>query len=221
MVCSTCSPLSSSSQRAWSTIFMFLACVIYPNGWGSSEVLEICGTTASEYRLGECSIRWAYILAMLGIFDAAALALLAFFSLLSYLPVRLVILSVCTGLFGTSVVRFVRLCLMFLSFYLYFSHCSDVSSVHGLDCSVYSGVERLPGEQAAPAHPAVGVGCTRRRDGSLQRVLSPFPQATLNQGLPAVTSSQQPCGTGNGHSLTTHYASVLLLLFILPTKETN
>ncbi|XP_025107558.1 LOW QUALITY PROTEIN: LHFPL tetraspan subfamily member 3 protein-like [Pomacea canaliculata] len=65
------------------TIFMFLACVIYPNGWGSSEVLEICGTTASEYRLGECSIRWAYILAMLGIFDAAALALLAFFSLLS------------------------------------------------------------------------------------------------------------------------------------------
>lgn len=62
-----------------SAIFMFLACVIYPNGWGSSEVLEICGTTASEYRLGECSIRWAYILAMLGIFDAAALALLAFF----------------------------------------------------------------------------------------------------------------------------------------------
>lgn len=34
-----------------------------------------------------------------------------------YLPVRLVILSVYIGLFGTSVVRFVRLCLVFLSFY--------------------------------------------------------------------------------------------------------
>ena len=58
---------------------MFLACVIYPAGWNHFEVKTICGSEADEFRLGECSIRWAYILAILGIFDAAVLAILAFF----------------------------------------------------------------------------------------------------------------------------------------------
>lgn len=58
---------------------MFLACVIYPAGWNHFEVTRICGSDADEFRLGECSIRWAYILAILGIFDAAVLAVLAFF----------------------------------------------------------------------------------------------------------------------------------------------
>ena len=62
-----------------SAIFMFLACVIYPAGWNHFEVTRICGSDADEFRLGECSIRWAYILAILGIFDAAVLAVLAFF----------------------------------------------------------------------------------------------------------------------------------------------
>ncbi|XP_060065675.1 LHFPL tetraspan subfamily member 5 protein-like [Ylistrum balloti] len=61
-----------------SALFMFLACVIYPSGWNQAEVRTICGDTAGEYRLGECGIRWAYILAILGIFDAAFLAILAF-----------------------------------------------------------------------------------------------------------------------------------------------
>ncbi|XP_041350054.1 LHFPL tetraspan subfamily member 3 protein-like [Gigantopelta aegis] len=62
-----------------SAIFMFLACVIYPSGWNDPEVIKICGSSADEYRLGECGIRWAYILAILGILDAAILAILAFF----------------------------------------------------------------------------------------------------------------------------------------------
>ncbi|KAK0064041.1 lipoma HMGIC fusion partner-like 3 protein [Biomphalaria pfeifferi] len=60
-------------------IFMFLACVIYPAGWGQKEVYDLCGNNAGEYRIGECGVRWAYILAILGIFDAFVLALLAFF----------------------------------------------------------------------------------------------------------------------------------------------
>ena len=58
---------------------MFLACVIYPAGWKHAEVTAICGTEADEYKLGDCNIRWAYILGILGIFDAFVLALLAFF----------------------------------------------------------------------------------------------------------------------------------------------
>ncbi|XP_067683055.1 LHFPL tetraspan subfamily member 3 protein-like [Haliotis asinina] len=62
-----------------SAVFMFLACVIFPSGWDHKEVRGVCGSAADEYRLGECGIRWAYILAILGIFDAAVLAILAFF----------------------------------------------------------------------------------------------------------------------------------------------
>ena len=73
------SPLRWSPCLCVSAIFMFLACVIYPAGWNHFEVTRICGSDADEFRLGECSIRWAYILAILGIFDAAVLAVLAFF----------------------------------------------------------------------------------------------------------------------------------------------
>jgi hypothetical protein len=58
---------------------MFLACVIFPAGWNQDEVITICGSKADEYKMGDCGIRWAYILAILGIFDAAVLAILAFF----------------------------------------------------------------------------------------------------------------------------------------------
>ncbi|KAK7499618.1 hypothetical protein BaRGS_00009270 [Batillaria attramentaria] len=62
-----------------SAVFMLLACIIYPSGWNHAEVTLLCGEGAGEYKLGECGIRWAYILAILGIFDAAVLAVLAFF----------------------------------------------------------------------------------------------------------------------------------------------
>lgn len=62
-----------------SAVFMLVACIIYPSGWGHAEVLTICGSTSGEYKLGECGVRWAYILAILGIFDAGVLSILAFF----------------------------------------------------------------------------------------------------------------------------------------------
>lgn len=57
---------------------MFLACVIFPSGWDHQEVRNLCGSTADQYKLGYCGVRWGYILAILGIFDAALLAILAF-----------------------------------------------------------------------------------------------------------------------------------------------
>ena len=63
----------------FSAVFLFLACVIYPSGWDNDELQKICGPESGRYRTGACNIRWAYILAILGIFDAAILAVLAFF----------------------------------------------------------------------------------------------------------------------------------------------
>lgn len=57
---------------------MFLACVIFPSGWDHQQVKRLCGDVADQYKLGYCGLRWGYILAILGIFDAALLAILAF-----------------------------------------------------------------------------------------------------------------------------------------------
>ena len=39
---------------------------------------RICGQDADEFQIASCGIRWAYILAMIGILDVLALAILAF-----------------------------------------------------------------------------------------------------------------------------------------------
>jgi len=59
-------------------LFMFLAVVIFPAGWDHPKVQKIC-PGAGEYDIGDCGIRWGYILAILGVFDAAILSVLAFF----------------------------------------------------------------------------------------------------------------------------------------------
>lgn len=59
-------------------VFIFLGCVIYPNGWDNDDVKKVCGLEADKYDIGVCGVRWAYILAIILIFDAAILAILAF-----------------------------------------------------------------------------------------------------------------------------------------------
>lgn len=55
---------------------MILGCVIYPNNWDNPKIVEICETSYSYYA-GKCSIKWAYILAIIGIFDILILGSLA------------------------------------------------------------------------------------------------------------------------------------------------
>lgn len=57
---------------------MFLGCVIFPAGWNNQEIKRICGPESTKYKLGDCEMRWAYILAIIGIFDCLFLAVLAF-----------------------------------------------------------------------------------------------------------------------------------------------
>ncbi len=59
-------------------VCMFLGCVIYPAGWDNEKVQRICGDDADQFQIGQCGIRWAYILSIIGIFDAFILAILSF-----------------------------------------------------------------------------------------------------------------------------------------------
>ncbi|XP_023393764.1 LHFPL tetraspan subfamily member 3 protein-like [Pteropus vampyrus] len=52
--------------------------MIFPDGWDSEEVKRMCGEKTDKYTLGACSVRWAYILAIIGILDALILSFLAF-----------------------------------------------------------------------------------------------------------------------------------------------
>ncbi|MEQ2198014.1 hypothetical protein XENOCAPTIV_006391 [Xenoophorus captivus] len=55
-----------------------LACLLFPDSWESPEMRVLCGDSVGSFSPGNCSVHWAYILAMLGILDYAILATLAF-----------------------------------------------------------------------------------------------------------------------------------------------
>ncbi|PAA46512.1 hypothetical protein BOX15_Mlig022628g1, partial [Macrostomum lignano] len=59
-------------------LFSLLGCVIYPSGWDHAKVRSVCGSNADKFNPGSCGIRWAFILAILSIFDSLVLAILAF-----------------------------------------------------------------------------------------------------------------------------------------------
>ncbi|KAJ8400639.1 hypothetical protein AAFF_G00394080 [Aldrovandia affinis] len=52
--------------------------MIFPDGWDAEVVRDMCGEETGKYTLGNCSVRWAYILAIIGILDALILSFLAF-----------------------------------------------------------------------------------------------------------------------------------------------
>ena len=50
----------------------------YPAGWSDPLVQEVCGPTSRHFYPGQCGLRWAYILALIGVADVMVLAALAF-----------------------------------------------------------------------------------------------------------------------------------------------
>lgn len=59
-------------------VCLVLGCLIFPNGWDAEVIRDMCGEDTGRYSLGNCSVRWAYILAIIGILDALILSFLAF-----------------------------------------------------------------------------------------------------------------------------------------------
>uniref|UniRef100_UPI00358E6352 LHFPL tetraspan subfamily member 5 protein-like n=1 Tax=Myxine glutinosa TaxID=7769 RepID=UPI00358E6352 len=57
---------------------LVLGCMIYPDGWDAPQVQQTCGAGTDKYHLGQCSVGYAYLIAILGILDAMVLSLLAF-----------------------------------------------------------------------------------------------------------------------------------------------
>ncbi|XP_029431304.1 LHFPL tetraspan subfamily member 2 protein [Rhinatrema bivittatum] len=47
-------------------LFLILGLMLYPAGWGSSKAMFYCGNYASAYKLGECSLGWAFYTAIGG-----------------------------------------------------------------------------------------------------------------------------------------------------------
>lgn len=61
-----------------SGVCLVLGCMIFPDGWDAEVIRDMCGEQAGKYSLGDCSVRWAYMLAIIGILDALILSFLAF-----------------------------------------------------------------------------------------------------------------------------------------------
>ncbi|XP_063238606.1 LHFPL tetraspan subfamily member 3 protein isoform X2 [Bacillus rossius redtenbacheri] len=64
--------------QVFSAACLVTGVAVYPAGWDSAEVRRTCGNTAGRYDLGECGLRWAYLLAVIGCLDAVILSALAF-----------------------------------------------------------------------------------------------------------------------------------------------
>ncbi|KAM4665070.1 LHFPL tetraspan subfamily member 3 protein-like isoform 2-T2 [Discoglossus pictus] len=55
-----------------------LGCLLFPDGWDSPAIRPLCGYRSDRYELGSCSVHWAFVLAIIGIFDALVLSVLGF-----------------------------------------------------------------------------------------------------------------------------------------------
>ena len=59
-------------------ICLFIALIIYPSGFDNDIIRSVCGSTVNDYYIGNCQVRWAYILGILAFFNVLILAIFAF-----------------------------------------------------------------------------------------------------------------------------------------------
>ncbi|PKK21507.1 lipoma HMGIC fusion partner-like 4, partial [Columba livia] len=71
-------PLTLLPPLPPAALCLVLGCMIFPDGWDAETIRDMCGEKTGKYSLGDCSVRWAYILAIIGILNALILSFLAF-----------------------------------------------------------------------------------------------------------------------------------------------
>lgn len=76
---------SDASLSSLTALCLVLGCMIFPDGWDAETIRDMCGEKTGKYSLGDCSVRWAYILAIIGILNALILSFLALFPFFSFL----------------------------------------------------------------------------------------------------------------------------------------
>lgn len=60
-----------------SGICLAIGILAFPAGWDNDHIRSICGNS-DDYELGDCGIRWAFVLAIIAFFDCWILGCLAF-----------------------------------------------------------------------------------------------------------------------------------------------
>lgn len=66
------------TMQILSGLCMAIGILSFPAGWDNDDVRAICGPKADDYKLGNCGVRWAMVLAVVAFFDSIILACLAF-----------------------------------------------------------------------------------------------------------------------------------------------
>jgi len=61
-----------------SGICLAIGILSFPAGWDNDHVRGICGPHSADYGLGDCGVRWAFVLAVIAFFDCWILGILAF-----------------------------------------------------------------------------------------------------------------------------------------------
>ena len=59
-------------------ICLAIGILSFPAGWDNDHVRGICGPHSADYGLGDCGVRWAFVLAVIAFFDCWILGILAF-----------------------------------------------------------------------------------------------------------------------------------------------
>uniref|UniRef100_A0A3P9HXA4 LHFPL tetraspan subfamily member 4b n=1 Tax=Oryzias latipes TaxID=8090 RepID=A0A3P9HXA4_ORYLA len=72
-----CSAVTVYKICAWLQLTAGL-CSQDPDSWESPEMRALCGDSVGSFSLGNCSVHWTFILAVLGVLDCSILATLAF-----------------------------------------------------------------------------------------------------------------------------------------------
>ncbi|XP_022084649.1 lipoma HMGIC fusion partner-like 2 protein [Acanthaster planci] len=63
--------------QAIAGLLILLGLVVYPAGWGSDGVIELCGMDAAPFQLGACSLGWAFYVAVAATFLTFACSVLS------------------------------------------------------------------------------------------------------------------------------------------------
>lgn len=59
-------------------ICLGIGILCFPAGWDNDHVRGICGKEADDFKLGNCGLRWAFVLSIIALVDAFVLGCLAF-----------------------------------------------------------------------------------------------------------------------------------------------
>ena len=57
------------SMQFMSGLSLLIGLLSFPAGWDNDEVRGVCGPQADDYQLGSCGVRWAFVLAIIALFD--------------------------------------------------------------------------------------------------------------------------------------------------------